>query len=316
MIVKPENMTFSDKTFTMIIYGAPGIGKTTLALSAPKPILIDFDKGVARVKAYHRKTTIVCASYYDVLKDIEDPAIKDAETVIIDTGGSFVTYLQAWAIHENPRMNRQANGALSLKGYGAVKQEFLRFSNYIRDVLHKNLIYVFHSQEGADKDGNTVQRLLCEGATKNIVWQPCDLGGFVQMIGDRRVIGFTPTQEYFAKGCYGIDGVRDVPTLTGPDTENTFLTELFNEARATIAAENEFYAPQREQYNMVMIEAKTLIDGIETPDQATEAGAQIKSMPHALTSLAEIRAMFKSKIAALGFVWDKETGAYKAAPEA
>ena len=313
MIVKPENMTFSDKTFTMIIYGAPGIGKTTLALSAPNPILIDFDKGVARVKAYHRKATIVCASYYDVLKDIEDPAIKEAETIIIDTGGSFVTYLQAWAINENPRMNRQANGALSLKGYGAVKQEFLRFSNYIRDVLHKNLIYLFHSQESADKDGNTVQRLLCEGATKNIVWQPCDLGGFVQMIGDRRVIGFTPTQEYFAKGCYGIDGQRDIPTLGSAADSNTFLTDLFNEARQTIAAENEFYAPQREQYNAVMQQARELIDAIDTPAKANEAAAQIKVMPHALTSLAEIRNMFKSKIAELGYVYDKEASAYKEA---
>ena len=27
MIVKPENMNFSDKTFSMIIYGSPGVGK-------------------------------------------------------------------------------------------------------------------------------------------------------------------------------------------------------------------------------------------------------------------------------------------------
>ena len=54
MIVKPENMNFSDKTFSMIIYGSPGVGKTTLALSAPDPILLDFDRGVSRVRAEHR----------------------------------------------------------------------------------------------------------------------------------------------------------------------------------------------------------------------------------------------------------------------
>lgn len=316
MIVKPENMTFEDKNFTMIIYGAPGTGKTTLALSAPKPILIDFDKGVARVKAYHRKTTICCADYFEVLNDIESPEVKNCETVIIDTGGSFVTYLQAWAIKKDPRVNRHANGALSLKGFGAVKAEFIRFSNYVRDVLHKNLIYVFHSQEASDKDGNTVQRLLCEGATRNIVWQPCDLGGFMQIIGDRRVIGFSPTQEYFAKGCFGVEGIRDVPPLTGPADENTFLTDLFNEARATIAAENDFYAPQREQYAKVMIEAKQLIDAIDSPAKATEAGNTIKTMNHALTSLAEIRAMFKAKIGALGYIWDKEAAEWREKAEA
>lgn len=55
MIKKPNEMTFTDKKFSMILYGAPGVGKTTLALSAPDPILIDFDRGVSRVKAYHRE---------------------------------------------------------------------------------------------------------------------------------------------------------------------------------------------------------------------------------------------------------------------
>lgn len=63
MIKQPEEMTFSDKTFSMILYGSPGVGKTTLALSAPDPIIIDFDRGISRVKAQHRKPTIVCDTY-------------------------------------------------------------------------------------------------------------------------------------------------------------------------------------------------------------------------------------------------------------
>lgn len=33
MIVKPENMDFSNKNIIMIISGLPGVGKTTLSLS-------------------------------------------------------------------------------------------------------------------------------------------------------------------------------------------------------------------------------------------------------------------------------------------
>ena len=43
MIVKPENMDFSKKNIIMIISGLPGVGKTTLALSAPDVVLIDAD---------------------------------------------------------------------------------------------------------------------------------------------------------------------------------------------------------------------------------------------------------------------------------
>ena len=124
MIQMPETMTFTDKNFSMILYGAPGLGKPTLALSAPKPILIDFDHGISRVKAYHRKATMVCKTYEEVLADIQSPEIADFETIVIDTGGAFVSYLQDWAMRTNPAQNRQKNGALSLKGFGAVKQEF------------------------------------------------------------------------------------------------------------------------------------------------------------------------------------------------
>ena len=34
----------------MIIAGVPEIGKTTLALSAPKPLLIDLDRRLAELK--------------------------------------------------------------------------------------------------------------------------------------------------------------------------------------------------------------------------------------------------------------------------
>lgn len=310
MIVQPENMNFEDKNFSMILYGSPGIGKTTLALSAPKPLLIDFDNGVSRVKAYHRTPTLKCKTYEEVLSDIESPAIADFKTIIIDTGGSFVTYLQDWAMRSNPKDNRQKNGSISLKGFGAVKAEFQRFTNYVRDVLRKNIIYVFHSQEQSGTDGNTQQRILCEGAVKNIVWQPCDFGGYMQMIGNQRTVAFTPDQEYFAKGCFGIEGIRTIKTLGETDT-NDFITKLFEEARANIVKDNQAMAPLRERYEYVMAVANTLIESIDSPEKAAEISAQIPTLDHALTSLAEIRAMFRTKIESLGIYYDKVDKTYK-----
>ena len=94
MILRPNEMDFSDKNFSMIISGSPGIGKTTLALSAPDPVLIDFDKGISRVRAQHRKTAIVCDTYEEVLKDLDSPEVRQARTLVLDTGGAFITYLQ------------------------------------------------------------------------------------------------------------------------------------------------------------------------------------------------------------------------------
>lgn len=307
MIKKPEEMTFSDKKFSMLLYGAPGVGKTTLALSAPDPIIIDFDRGMSRVKAQHRKTAIFCDTYEEVLTDIKSPEVYDCQTLIIDTGGSFVTFLQDWAMRTNPTVNRQKNGAISLKGFGAVKSEFSRFTSMVKDVMNKNIIYVFHSQEQQDKDGNAQQRLMCEGAAKNIVWTPCDFGGYVQMIGDQRVICFSPEQEFFAKGCHGINGKYTIPNLGDADS-NDFLTRIFDKAKANIEAENEAFAPIREQYDKTMIQVQDIIENIVDAETANAAVSSIPALEHVLTSEKEARAMLKARTDELGLKYTKSGG--------
>lgn len=303
MIKKPEEMTFSDKKFSMLLYGAP----TTLALSAPDPIIIDFDRGMSRVKAQHRKTAIFCDTYEEVLTDIKSPEVSDCQTLIIDTGGSFVTFLQDWAMRTNPTVNRQKNGAISLKGFGAVKSEFSRFTSMVKDVMNKNIIYVFHSQEQQDKDGNAQQRLMCEGAAKNIVWTPCDFGGYVQMIGDQRVICFSPEQEFFAKGCHGINGKYTIPNLGDADS-NDFLTRIFDKAKANIEAENEAFAPIREQYDKTMIQVQDIIENIVDAETANAAVSSIPALEHVLTSEKEARAMLKARTDELGLKYTKSGG--------
>lgn len=314
MIVTPENMTFDNKKFSMILYGSPGVGKTTLALSAPDPVLIDFDRGMSRVRTQHRKTSIFCDTYEDVLADLQFPAMKDFQTIVVDTGGSFITYLQDWAMRSDPKVNKQKNGAISLKGFGAVKQEFNRFTGYVKDTLNKNLIYVFHSMEQTDKDGNPQVRLMCEGAAKNIVWTPCDFGGYVQMIGNQRVVCFTPEQEYFAKGCHGIKGQIAVPEL-GPNDENNFITKLFDKAKANIAAEAEEYAPIKAQYEAVMETVRQMLESVTDAESANKVSADIQALAHASTSKTESAKLLKDKAASLGLSYSKSAMGFIKTPK-
>ena len=308
-IIRPESMDFSKQTFSAIIYGSPGVGKTTLALSAPSPVLIDFDHGVSRVRAAHRAPTIVCSNYEEVLRDVKSPEMKEFETIIIDTGGSFVEYLKDWAFRTKADARTKAGAFNGLKGFGYVKSEFASFTGHIKTVLNKNVIYVFHSTEQADKDGNPTQRLMCEGSVRNTVWNPCDFGGYVQMIGSKRVICFSPTQEYFAKGTHGVAGEIPVPTLTD-GTPNDFMTKLFEQARQSIIEENDAYAPQKRQYDEVMDLVRTCLDNVEDAETATMAAQTIQGFDHALTSKKEASAMLKAKTDALGLRWSKDAGGY------
>lgn len=320
MIRHPEELDFSSQNFSMLIYGPPGIGKTTLALSAPDPVLIDFDRGISRVRAEHRQLTITLEegetdangepykTLYDAVKgNMRTPEVKDAKTVIIDTGGSFVTCLKDWAMATQPTARTKTGDFNSLRGFGFVKTEFAAFTEMVKTAMGKNLIFVFHAQESQDNDGNISQRLLCEGSARNTVWNGCDFGGYVQMVGNKRTICFTPTDSYFAKGSHGIHGGMAIPELAN-GAKNDFITRLFDTARKNIAAENSVYAEQREKYNGVMDAVHVILGGVENAETANDALEKLKNMEHALTSRKEASALLKSKAEELGLIFTKGAG--------
>ena len=314
-IYKPSQFseTLKNQRFSMILYGTPGVGKTTLAMSAPNAILIDLDKGMQRTRARHWVDCLQINTYEEFLKEIELGALKSYDTLIVDTGGALITLLQDYVMRKDP-VNKTKSGTISQKGYGAVKLEFQALTNRFKTVYDKNIIYVFHSVEEKNKDGIAIQRLLCEGSAKNIVWQPCDFGGYVYMNGDQRMIGFTPTDEYFAKGCYGIGGVRKIATLGDAD-KNDFITRMFAEANANIAKDNDFFQAEREEYEAVMEQGKKLIESWTKPEEFNNGGAVLGKLPHKLTSLVELRAIYKERVTALGFVWDSQKKAYVEPPK-
>lgn len=304
MIVRPENMDFSGQRFSAILYGSPGIGKTTLACSAPDPVLIDFDHGVSRVQARHRVPTIIGGTYEDVWKDVNSPEIREFQTIIIDTGGSFVTYLKDWAFRTKNDARTKTGQFNSLRGFGYVKSEFAAFTDHIKQALNKNVIYIFHANEQADKDGNPTQRLLCEGSVRNTVWNSCDFGGYMQMLGGKRTICFTPEQEFFAKGTHGITGHIALPELDD-STANNFMTTLFQRAQANIRAENEAFTQVRERYNQAMSEGRTIIEQIDGAESANDAIEEIRLLDHALTSSKELGVLWKNRVKELGLFYDR-----------
>lgn len=302
-IVRPENMDFSQKCFTVILAGSPGLGKTTLALSAPDPILFDLDKGISRVRAEHRGLTACDDSYEELLDDMTGNDYKAAKSVILDTGGSLIQLMQPWAKKQEPKAARDGRAM-----FGVIKREFDRLTHQIRTIDKKNVIIVFHTTE-VQKGDVLTQRLSCEGSAKDIVWTPADLGACMFMMGKKRCLGFSPTDEYFAKSCFGIGGVREVPELKVGD-KNDYLTRLFEEARGNIAAEMQNYLPQRKAYDAVMEEGSAIIKSIESVDDLTAAAGQLGKMEHALTSKKELGALLAAKAKELGATYDKEAKAY------
>lgn len=302
MIVKPSEMKFEGKKLFIIIAGVPGIGKTTLALSAPKPLLIDLDKGVDRVETRYRTDTDVVSSYEELRSDLEKADLSPYETIVIDTGGKLLEMLKPVVIARDPK-NAQKNGELSLKGYGAVKKMFNEFVTFVKS-LNKHLVMVFHATEVADGE-TTKLRIRMEGKSRDEVWDSVDIGGFLEMRGNKRTIGFSNCDRYYAKGTHGIHGVYDIPTLANGNN-NTFLTELINKVLNELTSENKEFT----EYQELM---RALLPHITNADNAkllNKAYEEVKKAEHKLTSKNELWNALNERAKALGLVYDKDRNVF------
>ena len=311
MIRNPNEILNEEKKIRILIAGYPGIGKSTLALSAPKPLHIDVDFGIDRIEPRYRMPFIQPQSYDEILGDLVPSNIKDFETLVFDTGGKLLSLMSLWAIKKDPKYG-QRDGSLSLKGYGFVGKEFVRLMDYCFYELKKHIVMVFHAIEEKDGD-NTRLRIKVEGQTKNNVWEPMDLG-FVEMYGNDRTIGFSNCEKYFAKGTRGIKGVIKIPELT-PTSSNDFLTKLFAQYNALAAKEVAEVVEEQAAYEESMAKGQAIIISIVDVDSANAAIPKMKSIKHALTSKQEINVAFNAKIAELGLTYDKKAKKYVPAKE-
>lgn len=308
MIKKPFELKTVQKKYRMLIAGFPGIGKTTIALSAPKPLLIDVDKGIDRVRVNERKDFTQPLNYEELLTDLNSD-LSEYETIVVDTGGKLLDLMKPYVIKQDSKNGQKDGQTLSIKGYGAVGREFARLADYISYTLNKHVVIVFHAKE--DKDGEATKlRILVEGSTKDNVWQPMDIGGFVEMYNGHRTIGFDNCERYYAKGTHGVKGIREIPDLENPNNKNDFLTKLFEEMDNTIANEVEFYEEDKKQYEKAMKEIKSKIDEM-TEENVMETSDFIKNTQHYLTSKSESKHIFKQKLDELNMIWNKDTMKYE-----
>ena len=310
MIKKPAEMINTENRFRVLIAGYPGIGKTTLGLSAPKPLLIDVDFGINRTMASVRKDYIQPESYDELLNDLKGD-LSEYETIVIDTGGKLLDLMKAYVI-KNDIKNAKKDGTLSLQGYGAVGREFTRFMNYIYFDLRKHCVIIFHAVE-EKQDEDTKLRILVEGSTKNTVWQNVELGGFIEMRGDKKVIGFNNCERYFAKSSFGIKGNYTIPELDGTQ-QNDFLTKLFEQANKNIQEESKVFEAERKEYQEVMDKYIPVIENM-TVETVQEISDLMQTIEHKLTSKKELSNRFLEKLKSLNMQWNKEKQQYEVKQE-
>lgn len=283
-------------TIAALIYGQPGIGKTTLACSAPNPVLFDFDGGVTRINGAFQVPTVQVTRWEDVNEAIAEMG-NMFNSIIIDTVGKMLTYMEDYIKRTDPKM-ADRTGSLTLKGYGVRKKMFNDFKN---GLMCKGINVIFVAHDNETKQGDEVKiRPLISGSTANDLMQDIDLVGYMEAQGRERTISFDSTERFYGKNTCNLPPISKIKPLTDEQgniiNRNDFLAmvlkQFFNqqETRRQMAADYEDL--------MNVIDAK--IEYITDAESCNEVIAEVLQMQHIWNSKAAASARIGAKAKTLG----------------
>lgn len=311
MFKKPSELAYNS-TIKMLIYGQPGMWKTSTALSAPSPVLFDFDGGIQRVNGAFQCPTLQVHSWEEVLQALDEleKEPNDFKTIVIDTAGKMLDYMGTYIIKNDSRLGKR-DGSLTLQGFGARKYMFINFLSRVSQ-MGKNIVFVAHERE--EKDGETrIVRPEIGGSSAGDLIKELDLVGYMQAIGNDRTISWTPQEKFYAKNTCNLPPAHKLPCIIDAqgnvNGSNNYLSIIFSQYANYLKEES----ATRKEYDELLSEIEGEVACISDADQANAYIMSMKDKKQIWDSKAHAKDLISNRCHELGLKFNKTTKKYEAA---
>lgn len=308
LIKKPTELMVKS-TISALIYGQPGIGKTTLSLSSPNPVLFDYDGGVHRVNAAHRMPTVQITSWDETNQVIASEDIKEYSTIVIDTAGKMLDFMSADIIARSK--NKTPGRKLALNEYGERKAMFIAFLKTV-SMMGKNVVFVAHERE--EKNGEEKQiRPEIGGSSAGDLIKELDLVGYMEAIGKEKTISFDPCEKFYGKNTCNLPSVIKIPVIIDANGNitgrNTFMTDIISKYTKYQARQTELSS----DYESLMDVIKENIELVTDEVSANDALTRIGEFHHIFDSKVQAGTLLNDKCRKLGLKYNKLSKKYERA---
>ena len=293
VIITHRHEPIEVKQWVAMLYGEPGVGKTSTAFTSEAPLLLDFDAGSHRSE--FRKDVVIIESWDDVA-GIDANDLKPFKTLIVDTVGRLLDHLAADIIKHNGKMGTR-NGGLSLQGYGALKMQFAQWVKSIQ-LMGVNVLIIAHEKE--ERQGDEVKiRPDITGGSFGEVFEIADQVGYIHMNHNNvRVIDFEPSNGWYGKNTGAFDQIVIPNFHTTPDFFKEVSQDLLDHMNAS-SRESQDFADEIEK-------RRAEVEAMTDPLELTAAVADVAAMPDGATKLV-CKNLVSNRAKLLGFKWNVET---------
>lgn len=286
------------KNVKVMLYGQPGVGKTSTAFTGGSVLLLDCDNGSYR--SHFRKDTVPVSCWEDIAT-ITDADLEPYSVVAVDTVGRLLDFLAASIIKHNPKMG--FNGALSLQGYGQLKSQFAIWIKHLT-TMGKDIVMIAHDKE--DKRGDEVAvRPDIQGGSYGEVFKIADAVGYMYRGEKGNILDFNPSTVWEGKNVAALDPIAVPDFKVEPEFFAGILVKI------------------KESMNRLSEEGKMIADMVAAErvkiSKLKDANALNKYMEAIPGLLDVVRAPVKrvlwEKGKDMGLVFDKDSGAFCEASE-
>lgn len=186
----------------MVVYGEGGVGKTTFAATAPRPIIADCENGSKYFGLRGIESDVALIDRWDDMQEFMEIALTDKyDTVIIDPIGELMEKLMRFMIAKADSKLVQKDGNPTMAGWGWLKQTMRNFLKVMRD-SGKNIVIVAHVDE-RDDEGRMIKRPMVATKLSTELVNLVDIVGYMTTISDaetsetKRVILVDPASDKF-----------------------------------------------------------------------------------------------------------------------
>jgi len=293
-ILKKEE-SLPERPVVIVIYGEPGIGKTSLFNTSDQPLLIDFDRGVDR--SINRQDTLIVHKWEDVQLEESSGTFGRYLTIGIDTAKAALDdFLMSYVVKQDYSAAKN-----KLKAYGAIGDEFKLFVSNRRSE-NADLIIIAHAKD--EKEGDIIKKIPdVTGQSYNLLLRIADQVGYMRTINNKRSIQWEPTDSTIGKNVARLP-VTEIPNETDL-AFRTYMAQIIKDVKAAISQMSE---AQREALEKVAI-YQDMIANVAEPEDLTELLAVINELP--LSYSQALRKLVSERAKELGFVVNKTSKAFE-----